>query len=146
MPSFGTQSTARLSTVDEGLRDVCYRVIPVLDFTVIWGMRGEDAQNRCYREGTSTKPWPESLHNAVLPSLSMAVDIAPWFSERPHIRWNHEREFVKLAGHMMQAAHELGVELRWGGDWDQDQDLYDRNVPFDLGHFERLHRRVGEVK
>jgi hypothetical protein len=70
------------------------------------------------------------------PELSRAVDIAPWFSVKPHIRWDHEREFVYLAGHMMMAAAALGVDLRWGGDWDSDQDLYDSNKPFDLGHFE----------
>jgi hypothetical protein len=39
---------------------------------------------------------------------------------------------------MMQAAAALGVKLRWGGNWDMDDDLYDRNKPFDLGHFERI--------
>ena len=67
---------------------------------------------------------------------SRAVDIAPWNPVPPHIRWNNEREFVFLAGRMVQAARSIGVKLRWGGDWDMDNDLYDLNKPFDLGHFE----------
>jgi hypothetical protein len=65
------------------------------------------------------------------------VDIAPWHAKRPHIRWDAEREFVLLAGHILQAAASLGISLRWGANWDQDQDLYDTNRPFDAGHFER---------
>ena len=138
MPSFGTRSMERLITCHVEIQEVCFEVIPVTDFTVIWGARGEEAQNEAFANGYSNVPWPESRHNAIAPGLSDAIDIAPWHTKRPHIRWDHEREFVKLSGHMMQAAAALGIQLRWGGDWDQDQDLYDRNIPFDLGHFERI--------
>lgn len=117
---------------------VCKEVVQDTDFTVIWGARGREAQEEAFRTGHSTKRWPDSKHNAEPPNLSNAVDIAPWHAEKPHIRWNAEREFVYLAGRMMQAASMLGVRLRWGGDWDMDQDLYDKNLPFDLGHFERV--------
>ena len=147
MPSFGRKSTAKLATVDEGIRLICHDVIPHYDFTVIWGLRGKDAQNHCHEIGTSSKEWPDSKHNVEdqenpgfedPDGVSLALDFAPWFTNRPHIRWDHEREFVHLAGYLMQAAAARGIRMRWGGDWDKDHDLYDVNRPFDLGHVEIL--------
>lgn len=136
MPAFGPRSESMLETVDSHVVLVCRAAIRVVDFTVICGRRDREAQEEAFRTGMSNARWPESLHNAIPPAPSKAVDIAPWHKEKPHIRWDNEREFVKLAGHMMQAAHALGVGFRWGGNWDKDADLYDRNRPFDLGHFE----------
>jgi len=137
MPRFGKASLDKLATCHSELRIVCGAVIPYMDFTIIWGARGMEPQNEAFAKGFSHVPWPESKHNAIPPDLSDAVDIAPWHTERPHIRWKNENEFIYLAGRMMQAASSLGIKLRWGGDWDRDQDLYDVNKPFDLGHFER---------
>lgn len=138
MSHFGRASLAKLETCHVELVDVCKMVIPHYDFTIIWGRRGEVSQNEAFATGFSTKPWPQSNHNVIRPGLSEAVDIAPWHSAGLHIRWKNELEFVQLSGYMMMAAAALGVKLRWGGDWDQDHDLYDRNKPFDLGHFERI--------
>jgi peptidoglycan L-alanyl-D-glutamate endopeptidase CwlK len=125
-------------TCHEEIVAVCREVIPIVNHMIIWGLRNKKEQNVLYPVYT-TKLWPNSRHNKVdLDGLSDAVDIAPWHVIKPHIRWEAEREFVYLAGHMMMAAVALGVKLRWGGDWDQDHDLYDRNKPFDLGHFERI--------
>ena len=138
MPVFGARSLSKLESVDPGLVMVLYRVIEYSDFTIICGARDEAAQEEAYRTGHSRARWPESKHNAIPPGLSTAVDVAPWHSAAPHIRWDALREFDCLAGRIMQAASELDVPMRWGGDWDRDQDLYDRNIPFDLGHFERV--------
>jgi hypothetical protein len=137
MSHFGKASLVKLEGCHVELVDVCKLVVPHYDHTIIWGRRGEVAQNEAFATGFSTKPWPESNHNAIPPALSEAVDIAPYHTDRPHIRWDAEREFVFLAGHMMMAAAALGVSLIWGGNWRGNQDLYDRNKPFDLGHFER---------
>lgn len=136
MPSFGPASLERLNTCHGALVSVCVRVIVVIDFTVIWGRRGQAAQDEAFRSGNSRAPWPESKHNTIYPVLSDAVDIAPWHPSRPHIRWENKLEFARLAGHMMQVAGELKLNIRWGADWDMDDDLYDKNLPFDLGHFE----------
>lgn len=138
MSHYGSASLNKLETCHEEIVAVCMAVIPVYDHTIIWGTRGKAAQNEAFNTGFSNKPWPESKHNAMPPGLSDAVDIAPWFATKPHIRWDHEFEFIYLAGHMRQAAYALGVKLVWGGDWDDDRDLYDKNKPFDLGHFERI--------
>jgi len=135
--SFGSDSLAKLAGCHEEIVRVCWKVIPIYDFTVVWGARGEASQNLAFSTGFSTKPWPLSKHNAIAPELSDAIDIAPWHRDKPHIRWPNEREFIYLAGHIMQAAADWQIKIRWGGDWDSDRDLYDTNKPFDLGHFER---------
>lgn len=133
MPSFGRRSREKLDTCHFRLQNICELVIQDYDFTVLCGHRGEEEQEEAYRTGRSKLRWPKSKHNQ---ERSLAIDIAPWHTGLPHIRWENEREFVFLAGRMVQAAHGLGYWLRWGGDWDMDDDLYDRNVPFDLVHFE----------
>lgn len=138
MPKFGPRSLQRLGTCHSDIQRVCHVVIREQDFTVIWGRREKVAQNEAFATGHSLVQWPDSKHNAEAPDLSDAVDLAPWFPTRPHIRWDQERGFILLAGRMLQAAAALDIKLRWGGDWDQDNDLYDRNRPFDLGHFERM--------
>jgi len=138
MNAYGPTSLARLETCHPEIVEVCFEVIPVFDHTILCGIRDEAAQDEAYRTGHSNARWPQSRHNATPPGLSDAVDIAPWHLAPPHIRWDAEREFILLAGHILQAAAALGVRLRWGGDWDQDRDLYDRNIPFDLGHYERV--------
>jgi len=141
MSRFGPTSLDRLETCHDEIVQVCFEVIPVYDFTIIWGARGEAEQNRAFDEKYSKVRWPDSKHNVVPPALSNAIDIAPWHTSVPHIRWDMEEEFIYLAGHIMQAAASLGIRLRWGGDWaDQgstDKVLSDINRPYDLGHFER---------
>ena len=62
--------------------------------------------------------------------LSEAVDIAPY-----PINWKDTEKFYYVAGIVMGVAGMLGIELRWGGDWDRDDDLHDQTF-MDLGHFE----------
>jgi hypothetical protein len=136
MAAFGTRSEGFLSEIHLGLVEIARMVIPFTDYAILCGRRGEAAQTEAFLTGRSGVPWPRSKHNAVAPGLSDAFDFAPWFPDPPHIRWDHEREFVQLAGRLQQAADQLGIEVRWGGDWDRDDDLYDFNKPFDLGHLE----------
>lgn len=142
MSHFGPTSLDRLETCHDEIVQVCFEVIPVYDFTIIWGARGKAAQNEAFEGGYSTKRWPDSKHNVIAPILSDAIDIAPWHTNSPHIRWDIEEEFIYLAGHMMMAAASLGIRLRWGGDWadrgSTDKVLSDINKPYDLGHFERV--------
>lgn len=138
MSRYSQSSQNKLVTCHEELVEVCWAVISNHDHAIVCGLRGKQAQNEAFLNGYSLKEWPDSRHNSKDPdALSNAVDIAPYHATSPHIRWEAEHEFIYLAGHIMQAAAALGVELIWGGDWDRDHDLYDVNRPFDLGHFER---------
>lgn len=99
----------------------------ILDLTVTCGHRGEKAQNEAYANKRSTKQWPDSLHN-MLPSP--AVDVAPY-----PIDWNDTARFARLAGYIQAVADDLDIEIRWGGDWDQDGCTADERF-IDMPHLE----------
>lgn len=126
---FSEQSRRHLDTCSENLQRVFERVIAGYDCTIICGHRGKEAQNEAFRTGASKKQWPESNHND-LPSR--AVDVAPY-----PIDWKNSKRFYHFAGYVQAVAEEMGVRLRWGGDWDSDRDLDDQTF-MDLVHFEEL--------
>jgi peptidoglycan L-alanyl-D-glutamate endopeptidase CwlK len=134
MPQFGPQSKTHLETCDKRIIAVAYEVIKHIDYTILWGYRGEAPQNHAFRHGDSTKKWPDSKHNQ---SPSPAIDVAPWYAKPPHIRWNNVKDFTLLAGYFLGIGDTLGIKLRWGGDWDGDKTTYDQNF-HDLGHFELI--------
>jgi len=127
MPSFGTASRQRLDTCHPDLIQVCELVIENYDFTVLEGNRSNARQDELFRQGKSKLKAGESKHNA---SPSRAVDIAPY-----PIDWDDLHRFYLLAGFMFQGASQLGVKLRWGGDWDGDWIHTDQTF-HDLPHFE----------
>lgn len=131
MPKFSRESLTQLATCDKRLQQVLSEVIKVFDFSVIEGHRDQKAQDRAYAKGLSKLRWPNGNHNS-LPS--MAVDIAPYpidwsEKEKAHLR------FAYLAGFVMSEAERLGIKLRWGGDWNRNQDPRDETF-LDLPHFE----------
>lgn len=129
---FGTRSREKLDTCCKELQDIMNEAIKYFDITILEGHRGKDLQNLYYEQGKSKLKYPQSKHNTY---PSKAVDIAPWFSEKPHIRWNNREQFVYMAGIIKGIASNMGYKIRWGGDWDSDNDLQDQTF-FDLPHFE----------
>jgi len=127
MPIFGTASTKKLETCHKDLIAVCELVIETYDFTVLEGHRSGKRQDELFRQGKSKLKAGQSKHNQ---SPSMAVDIAPW-----PIAWENTERFYLLAGFMFQAAADLGIRIRWGGDWDSDWVHSDQSF-MDLPHFE----------
>jgi hypothetical protein len=127
MPSFGTSSRERLDTCDDKLQAICEIVIEHYDFTVLEGHRSGERQNELFRQGKSKLKAGQSKHNS-LPSK--AVDIAPY-----PIAWDDMNRFFLLAGMMFQAAHDMGVKIRWGMDWNQNWIHTDQSF-FDAPHFE----------
>jgi len=132
MANFGPDSKAKLETLHPDLQTVLGAAIEGFDFKIICGFRGQAEQDAAFLNGKSTKRWPDSNHN-IRPSLG--VDVAPWYSGEPHIRWNRTGRFIYLAGWIVKTGDELGIEVRWGGDWDMDTELADQQFN-DLGHFE----------
>ena len=125
--TFSSSSLDKLATCSPLLRDVMFEAIKLtpIDFKVLWGHRGEAEQNRAYATGQSKLPWPKSKHN-ILPSL--AIDIVP-----VPVRWEDVKRFCVVAGVVYSAALLVGVDLRWGGDWNRDGYTADG---WDWGHFE----------
>ena len=125
-----------MSTIDSQLITVLETALSLspFDITVVCGARSQEDQDRAFREGTSKKHWPDSLHNCPDPDTrSRAVDIAPWI--KGTINWNDEGSFYCLAGVMLASAHLTGVSLAYGGDWDRDGLTEDQTF-MDLGHYQ----------
>lgn len=131
MPAFSRRSKKNLETVHPILQEILEELIVYYDFTVLEGHRGEEAQEKAFKEGRSKAHFGQSAHNS-LPSL--AVDIAP----HP-IDWDDRERFVLLAGRVILMAEMLGYAgmVRWGGDWDQDGWTKDENFR-DYPHFELM--------
>jgi peptidoglycan LD-endopeptidase CwlK len=127
MPKFGRKSKERLSTCDLRLQEVFNEVINHIDCTVLEGHRGEERQNRFVDEGKSKVRFPNGRHNAV---PSRAVDITPY-----PVDWEDRERQTLFAGFVLGVANRMGINLRWGGDWDQDWEVKD-NTFDDFPHFE----------
>lgn len=131
--SFSLTSIQRLSTCDIRLQRIMCEVVKIMDITIICGTRNKIDQEKAFDEGKSKVHYPNSMHNS-LPSK--AVDIAPWYPTEPHIRWDDSAGFTYLAGIVKGIATSMGFKLRWGGDWDKDNDLQDEKGLRDFPHFE----------
>lgn len=127
MPKFGTSSKLRLTTCHPDIRAVMNAVIKRIDFTIISGHRNEEQQEAAHAAGNSQVQWPDSTHNS---DPSEGIDVAPY-----PIAWDDRERFTLLAGMILMAAWDMGIDLRWGGDWDRDTEVKDNKFD-DLGHFE----------
>ena len=127
MPAFSEKSLAKLATCHPLLQRVFHEVIRDFDCTVIEGHRNKDRQNQMVAEGKSQVRWPNGKHNTV---PSRAVDVTPY-----PIVWDDRERQTLFAGYVLATAKAMGVDLRWGGDWDRDTEVRD-NTFDDLVHFE----------
>ncbi len=127
MPKFSVTSGGKLATCDQRLRQLFNRVVRDFDCTIIEGHRNEERQNRMVDEGKSQIRWPNGNHNT---KPSRAVDVAPF-----PINWGDRERMSYFAGYVMATARAMGVNLRWGGDWNQDTEVKDNKFD-DLVHFE----------
>lgn len=130
---FSNSSRKELETCDKRLRLIANRAIDIVDFTVICGRRSKELQNKLFQEGKTKVQWPDSKHNETYPDEpSRAFDLAPY-----PINWTDLKRFYYLAGVIQAIAHEMGIAIRWGGDWDSDNDFNDQDFN-DLVHFELI--------
>ena len=127
MPKFSKKSLSKLETCDKRLQDLFLRVVKKFDCTILEGHRSKDRQNKLFDEGKSKLKYPKGKHNS-LPSK--AVDVAP-----SPIDWNDRERFTYFAGYVLGIAYQMGLKIRWGGDWDMDTQVKDNNFD-DLPHFE----------
>ncbi len=143
MPRFGKTSSDRLSTCHPLLAELMRKVVKTRDCAILEGHRTERRQNELFAQNRTKVRWPDSQHNA-LPSL--AVDVAPWYNDAPHVRWpdpncsTHARELGQwylFIGYVQRTAEELGIAIRCGADWDGDGLATDQSF-HDLPHIELL--------
>ena len=142
MFKFSRVSTNRLSNCHKDLKKLMVKSLElsIIDFGISCGYRSIEEQQEIYQQGR-TKPGgivtyvdgvkKKSKHNE-LPSL--AVDIYAYVNGKAV--WDKEHLYY-LGGVIMTCARQLDIQVRWGANFNQNQNLKDENF-YDLPHFELL--------
>lgn len=135
MPRFGRRSKSRLKGVHPKLVNVLNEVVKIYDITVIEGLRSAKRQAELFAQGKSKLDGVNKKSNH---QSGKATDIAPY-----PVDFGDTKGFYYLAGLVQATAKRLGVRIRWGGDWNEDQRFSgrgkrgDRTQKFDdLVHYE----------
>lgn len=131
---FGTRSMLRLRGVDRRLVRVAELALSrsPFDMTVIEGLRTAERQAQLYAQGRTT---PGPVVTWTLKSKHIdgkAIDLGP-LDGKGQIAWNNRELFLEMSGLMFKAAEELGVQIRWGADWDRD------GIPYEKGEYDGPH-------
>lgn len=131
------RSIERLKGVDCRLVAVTRRAaeISTVDFQVTEGLRTLARQKQLVAQGAS-----QTLRSRHL--TGHAVDVVAYVGTR--ISWELPLYFP-IRDAFTRAAHELGVTIRWGGDWDGDGSTSDESF-VDSPHFELPRSVYGEGK
>ena len=127
MPRFGKKSKERLATCDERLQKVFNEVIKFVDCSILEGYREKERQNQLFDEGKTKVIYPNGRHNS---NPSRAVDVTPY-----PVNWKDRERQTLFAGFVLGVANQMGIKLRWGGDWDMDFEVMDNRFD-DFPHFE----------
>lgn len=143
MPDFGNLSRTRLETCHPELQRLFQVVVSEFDCSISEGERSKETQDTLFREGKSQLQYPHSLHNPDNPRNQKdgdplgvrAVDVTPYPFEPED--WIDTRKFYVMAGHVYRVAAELGIKVRWGGDWDGNGEFRDQSF-HDLPHWELI--------
>lgn len=103
------KSLDKLKGVDEDLVRVVKRAIELttVDFAVIEGMRTAERQKELMAKGYSQTLLSKHL-------IGRAVDLGAWVNGT--LSWD-KAPYLEIAKAMKQAAKELKVNIRWGGDF-----------------------------
>lgn len=114
MFNFGKTSLDRLGTCDERLQKLAQKALEdsPFDFAIAVGHRDKEEQDRCVAQHLSKTPWPTSKHNSV---PSRAFDFVPFVNGKAD--WNNIQAFKDVAHHILMTADQMGLNVRWGGDW-----------------------------
>jgi peptidoglycan L-alanyl-D-glutamate endopeptidase CwlK len=123
MFKFGKRSRERLKGVNPKLVNVLNELIKIMDVTIIEGLRTEARQNELLAQGKSKTKYSKHLEGK-------AVDLAPY-----PIDWEDRERFHYMGGMIRGIGIKMGVDIRWGGDWDSDGEVKDNGFD-DLVHVE----------
>ena len=123
MPHFGKKSKERLKGVDNKLIKVLNELIKIMDVTIIEGVRSSERQEKLLKQGATKVKYSKHMEGK-------AVDLAPY-----PIDWDDLERFYYMGGMIRVIGKELGINVRWGGDWDSDGNIRDQSFN-DLVHVE----------
>lgn len=132
MAKFGNRSRQQLATCHKDIKRIMDVAIAldIMDFSIIEGHRNKEDQNKYYRTGRSKVKYPHGKHNEM---PSSGVDVAPFINGK--ISWE-KVHCIALAYIILTVARMMGVNLRWGGNWDMDYEPITDQDFQDLVHFE----------
>lgn len=128
---FGKESMRQYNTLHPKLQKVFDEVIKHFDFAITEGFRNQYDQNVAFATHKSQLQWPNGEHNH-LPST--AADAYPYPLDWSDDAKNLQRMSL-FAGMVLATGWRLGINLRWGGDWNRNGDTRDEHFR-DFGHFE----------
>ena len=123
MPKFGKRSRERLKGVDSRLVNVLNELIKIMDVTIIEGLRTKERQEELVAQGASKTKYSKHIEGR-------AVDVAPY-----PVDWEDRERFHYKGGMIRGIGKQMGVNIRWGGDWDSDGEIKDNKFD-DLVHVE----------
>lgn len=132
-------TTALNKRSEENLREVTpklvsfwKRVNEVYAITVIEGKRSKARQMELFKTGKSKKT--DGKH--CTEPLAEATDVCPSdFNWSRADKFDELKKLYYLAGIVKMVAIEMGLTIRWGGNWDGDSDFSDQTFN-DLVHYE----------
>lgn len=132
MFKFSTKSEINLTLqVHPDLQRLFREVLKHVDCSILDGMRTLDEQRRNVAAGLSQTM--NSKHLPQADGLSHAVDVAPYPQRWDDPKWKEDQLY--FGGFVLGVASQMGIKLRWGGDWTGDNDP-EYNSFEDLDHFE----------
>ena len=123
MPRFGKRSRERLKGVNIKLQHILNQLVKIMDVTIIEGLRTQERQDELVKKGASKTKYSKHIQGK-------AVDVAPY-----PIDWEDRERFHYMGGMLRGIGHQLGLKIRWGGDWDSDGEIKDNKFD-DLVHVE----------
>jgi peptidoglycan L-alanyl-D-glutamate endopeptidase CwlK len=149
LPSFSQRSLERRAGVHPDLCRLADRAVLRFDCTVLHngGVRSPELQLDLYNQKL-TKTL-DSKHLMQMDGWGHALDLAPWWPDEPHVRWPGEegiseaerierwRRWSAFGGYMMGLAEWMGINVRWGQDWDRDWNFAEHSF-IDSPHWELL--------
>jgi len=107
--ALGQRSRERLKGVDDRLVKVVERAIEIteIDFTVLEGLRTPERQKQLVNEGFSQTLKSKHLTGHAVDLGALVNGVVSWEKE----------PYYKIEKAMKQAANELNIKVRWGGDF-----------------------------
>jgi len=134
MYKYSQKSQEKLDTCHPDIQKVLNHAIKFVNITILEGVRPLETQEEYVRTGRSKTL--KSKHLKQDDGYAHAVDCALW-----PIDWSDKSRFNYLGGYLQAVADmmydrgEITHRLRWGGDWDSDQNMKEHSF-FDGPHFE----------
>ena len=137
MAKFGAASEKQLATCHPELQRLFREVVRHWDCTVLEGKRSEAQQKLNVANGASKTLNTKHVYPVDGPSL--AADVSPY-----PVKWSDLYRFYAFGGFVVGTARHLGINVRWGGDWDTDRDVSEEKFK-DLPHFELVTAADGSL-